>query len=158
MKASVGDRIVIASDRLDRPTRDGRIIECRNADGSPPYLIEWSDTGRTALFFPGSDAHVERHGGAETPHETPRHVKTWRVELHLFESEDSTTAHATLVAETPGIDAVGRARRRHEDADVPEIGDEVAATRALRRLADRLLGAASDDIAAVEGHPVTLRP
>jgi hypothetical protein len=158
MKASVGDRIVIASDRLDRPTRDGRIIECRNADGSPPYLIEWSDTGRTALFFPGSDAHVEHQGDLETPREPLRHVKTWRVDLQLFESEDSTTAHATLLAETSGIDAVGRARRRHEDANVPEIGDEVAAARALRRLADRLLGTASDDIAAVEGHPVSLRP
>lgn len=158
MKASVGDRIVIASDRLDRPSRDGRIIECRNADGSPPYLIEWLDTGRTALFFPGSDAHVEHLGGVETPHEPSRHVKTWRVELNLFESGDSTTAHATLVAEAPGIDAVGKARRRPDAADVPEIGDEVAAARALRRLADRLLGAASDDIAAVEGHPVSLRP
>jgi hypothetical protein len=158
MKASVGDRIVIASDRLDRPTRDGRIIECRNADGSPPYLIEWSDTGRTALFFPGSDAHVEHQADTKTPHEPSRHVKTWRVELHLFESEESTTAHATLLADAPGIDAVGRARRRHDDANVPEIGDEVAAARALRRLADRLLGTAADDIAAVEGHPVSLRP
>ena len=158
MKASVGDRIVIASDRVDRPTRDGRIIECRNADGSPPYLIEWSDTGRTALFFPGSDAHVEHLGGVDTPHDSSRHVKTWRVELNLFESGDSTTAHATLLAEAPGIEAVGKARRRPDDADVPEIGDEVATARALRRLADRLLGAASDDIAAVEGHPVSLRP
>ena len=158
MKASVGDQIVIASDRLDRSARDGRIIECRHADGSPPYLIEWSDTGRTALFFPGSDAHVEHLGGVEPPHEPSRHVKTWRVELSLFESGDSTTAHATLVAEAPSIDAVGKARRRSDDADVPKIGDEVAAARALRRLADRLLGAASDDIAAVEGHPVSLRP
>jgi len=158
MKASVGDRIVIASDRLDRPTRDGRVIDCRNVDGSPPYLVEWSDTGRTSLFFPGPDAHVAHQREVETHHEPPQHVKTWRVELHLFESGDSTTAHATLLAEAPGIDAVGRARRSPDDANVPEIGDEVAAARALRRLADRLLGAASDDIAAVEGHPVSLRP
>ncbi len=159
MKASVGDRIVIVSDRLDRPARDGRIIECRNEDGSPPYLIEWSDTGRTALFFPGSDAHVEHLGHAKTlPHEPPRHVKTWRVELQLFESGDSTTAHATLLAEAPGIDAVGKARRRQDDVDVPEIGDEVAAARALRRLADRLLGVACDDIADIQGHPVSLLP
>ena len=158
MKASVGDRIVIASDRLDRPSRDGQIIECRNVDGSPPYLVEWSDTGRTSLFFPGADAHVSHQGDVDTHHEPPRHVKTWRVELNLFESGDSTTAHATLLAEAPGIDAVGRARRSPRDANVPEIGDEVAAARALRRLADRLLGTASDDIAAVEGLPVSLRP
>ncbi|MFI5100111.1 MAG: dsRBD fold-containing protein [Actinomycetes bacterium] len=39
---------------------------------------------------------------------------------------------------------------------MPEIGDEIAAARALRRLADLLLGTAAEDIAAVEGRPVTL--
>src|SRR6185369_14868971 len=62
MKASVGDRIVIASNRLDHPLRDGKIVECPHDDGSPPYVVEWSDTGQTGLFFPGPDAHVEHHG------------------------------------------------------------------------------------------------
>lgn len=163
MKASVGDRIVIASNRVDRPLRDGRIVECRHEDGSPPYLVEWFDTGLTGLFFPGPDAHVQHVGGeipAEHQRETPppRHVKTWRVELRVFESGDDTTAHAVLVAEVPGIEAQGSARRHPQDADVPEIGDEVAVARALRRLSDRLLGVASEDIAAVEGHPVELQP
>jgi Domain of unknown function (DUF1876) len=39
---------------------------------------------------------------------------------------------------------------------VPEVGDEVAAARALHRLADRLLGVAADDLAGIEGHPVQL--
>jgi len=163
MKASVGDRIVIASNRLDRPLRDGRVVECRHEDGSPPYVVEWSDTGQTALFFPGPDAHVQQLGG-EVPAQqqvgaaSARHIKTWRVEVSLFESEGDTTAHAVLVAEVPGIEAKGSARRHPLDADVPEIGDEVAVARALRRLSDRLLGVASHDIAALEGHPVELEP
>ena len=162
MKASVGDRIVIASNRLDRPLRDGRIVECRHEDGSPPYVVEWSDTGHTGLFFPGADAHVQHFGG-EIPArqgeaQPAQHVKTWRVEVSLFESDGDTTAHAVLVAEVPGIEARGSARRHPLDGDVPEIGEEVAVARALRRLSDRLLGVASHDIAVLEGHPVELRP
>ena len=28
----------------------------RHEDGSPPYVVRWSDTGDQALFFPGPDA------------------------------------------------------------------------------------------------------
>jgi hypothetical protein len=163
MKASVGDRIVIASNRLDSPLRDGKIVECRHDDGSPPYVVEWAETGQTGLFFPGPDAQVQHFAG-EIPTQQQgdvqpeRHVKTWRVEVTLFESDSDTMAHAVLVAEVPGIDATGRARRNPGEVDVPEIGDEVAVARALRRLSDRLLGIAAEDIAALEGHPVKLLP
>lgn len=176
MKASVGDRIVVASNRVERPVRDGRIVECRHEDGSPPYVVEWADTGQTGLFFPGPDAQVQPSAGdipAQQPSpapaepdqpatdqpptaQPPRHVKTWQVQVSLFESGDETTAHAVLAAEVPGIEARGSARRNPHDPPVPEIGDEVAVARALRRLSDRLLGAASEDISALEGHRVTL--
>jgi hypothetical protein len=169
MKASVGDRIVIASNRLDHPLRDGKIVECRHDDGSPPYVVEWSDTGQTGLFFPGPDAHVEHHGDEDVAVrqavteqaggvQSGRDVKTWQVEVSVFESEGDTTAHAVLVAEVPGVDATGRTYRNPHDADVPQIGDEIAVARALRRLSDRLLGVAAEDIAALEGHPVVLHP
>lgn len=167
MKASVGDRIVIASNRLDSPSRDGKVVECRHGDGTPPYVVEWTDTGQTGLFFPGPDAQVQHLAGVPTqPGDEPRpvdvqperHVKTWRVEVSLFESQGDTTAHAVLVAEVPGIDARGSAHRNPHDIDVPEIGDEVAVARALRRLSDRLLGVAEGDIAAREGHAVVVKP
>ena len=169
MKASVGDRIVIASNRLDHPLRDGKIVECRHDDGTPPYVVEWSDTGQTGLFFPGPDAHVQHPGDVGTAQQAAvtapsgeiqpgRDVKTWQVEVSVFESEGDTTAHAVLVAEVPGVDATGRTYRNPHDADVPEIGDEIAVARALRRLSDRLLGVAAEDIAALEGHPVVLHP
>jgi len=159
MKAAVGDRIVIASGRVDSPVRDGRVLEVRNTDGSPPYVVEWSDSGHTGLLFPGPDAQVQHlgHQGQAAEAVQPGHVKSWRVEVNLFESADDTTAHAVLVAEVPGIEAKGVAHRNPGDANVPEIGDEVAVARALRRLADRLLSTAADDITAVEGHPVVLR-
>ncbi len=59
MKASVGDRLVISSNRVDVPPRDGRIVEVHSPDGGPPYLVEWSDDGHQGLVFPGPDAHIE---------------------------------------------------------------------------------------------------
>lgn len=158
MKASVGDRIVIASNRVDGPLRDGRVVACRHEDGTPPYDVEWSDTGKTGLFFPGPDVLVEHVAGGEAlPPEPTGRVKTWRVEVSVFEAGDDTTAHAVLAADVPGIEARGSARRNPHDADMPVIGDEVAVARALRQLSDRLLGTASEGISASEGHPVELR-
>ncbi len=163
MKASVGDRIVIASTRLDGPVRDGRIVEVSHPDGAPPYLVEWSGDGHRALVFPGPDAQLVRgepqHPTARVAEAGPtlRHVRSWQVRVDLFESGGETTAHAVLSTEAPTqLDARGTAHRRSGDEDVPEIGDEIAAARALRRLADLLLGTAAEDISAVEGRPVTL--
>ena len=37
MKASVGDRLVLASSVVDGTVRDGTVIDVRHPDGSPPY-------------------------------------------------------------------------------------------------------------------------
>jgi hypothetical protein len=165
MRASVGDQIVIASNRLDRPDRHGHIVEVPHADGTPPYVVEWDD-GRRATFYPGPDAHVERAGaGHEGLPEAypvsepapPRHVKTWTVRVDVFEEGDSTVAHAVLHGEAPTpLEEEGKAVRKPEDPPVPEIGDEVAVSRALRRLADRLMSTASGDLSDVSGRMVSL--
>jgi len=59
MYAEVGDRLIIQSAHLEGPVRDGEILEVRGKDGSPPYLVRWSDNGHEALVFPGPDAHVQ---------------------------------------------------------------------------------------------------
>lgn len=59
MFAQVGDRLVVRSTHVDGPVRDGEIIEVRHPDGSPPYVVRWSDDGHEALVFPGPDAFVE---------------------------------------------------------------------------------------------------
>ncbi|MFD1505526.1 DUF1876 domain-containing protein [Georgenia yuyongxinii] len=88
---------------------------------------------------------------------------TWTVKIELFTADEVrsddpiTTAHATLTTTQGGsLDGYGRARLNPDDQDVPEIGEELAAARALRDLADRLLRTTSDDIAAVEHHKVHL--
>ncbi len=52
MKAQKGDRIVLAGEQVDRPTRDGEVLEVRGKDGEPPYLVRGSD-GHTGLLYPG---------------------------------------------------------------------------------------------------------
>ncbi|MFN8193974.1 MAG: DUF1918 domain-containing protein [Nocardioidaceae bacterium] len=59
MHASVGDRLVVRSQHLDGPVRDGEIIEIRGSDGAPPYVVRWADSGHESLVFPGPDAYVE---------------------------------------------------------------------------------------------------
>jgi hypothetical protein len=173
MEAAVGDRIVVAAAVLGGQVRDGEILEV-SSHGGPPFLVRWADDGRETLFFPGPDAHVSHQdlgesgppataqpastGTANVARAAP-HVKNWSVDLYLFEQGDATTAHAVLHTNArTRLDSQGEAHRNPRDEDVPEIGDEVAAARALRRLADRLLGVASDDIQAIEGHEVHLRP
>ena len=59
MFAKAGDRILVHSRHVDGPVRDGEIIEVQHADGSPPYVVRWSDTGHETLIFPGPDAEVQ---------------------------------------------------------------------------------------------------
>jgi hypothetical protein len=59
MHATVGDRLVIRSQHLGEPVRDGEILEVRHEDGSPPYRVLWADTGRESLVYPGPDAAVQ---------------------------------------------------------------------------------------------------
>lgn len=155
MKAAVGDRIVTASGVVGGATRDGVVVECPHGDGTPPYRVRWSDTGEETLVFPGPDTVVDHAepvfapGGAGGAGGTRTLV--WQVEITLNESSGSTTAEAT-VRGLPEVRAVGHARKAPEDPEVPQIGDEIAAARALRRLADRMLAVAEDDVSAAVGH------
>lgn len=154
MKAAVGDRIVVASTIVDQPLRDGRVVEVRHADGTPPYVVEWSDSGERTLVFPGPDAQI-RHSGPEAPPAPPRRVvKTWTATITIAEEGPETTATVVLSDEAPQpLDGVGHAHRNPHDPESAVIGDEVAVARALRRLADRLLGTAEADIRAQTGVP-----
>ena len=66
MYAEAGDRLVVRSLHLDGPVRDAEILEVKHEDGSPPYLVRWSDTGHEALVFPGPDAYVEHYAATHT--------------------------------------------------------------------------------------------
>jgi hypothetical protein len=67
MFAAVGDRLVVRNLHVGEVVRDGEIIEVPHADGSPPYVVRWSDDGHVSMVFPGPDAYVQHfeHAAAE---------------------------------------------------------------------------------------------
>jgi len=87
------------------------------------------------------------------------HTETWHVDLFLAESGKDTTARAVLHGSSAATQPVGtgRARRAAGDPSVPEIGQEVAAARALHALSHELLRLAEHDIEVLEDdHDVTI--
>ena len=76
--------------------------------------------------------------------------RTWTVEIVIneYDEERRTRAQARLHADSGStLHGEGEARRRPSDREVPEIGDELAAARALADLAYRLLDVTAGDIA-----------
>lgn len=58
MRAKPGDRIMVHSQRQGEQDRDGEVLQVQASDGSPPYWVRWSDTGRTGLYYPSSEAYI----------------------------------------------------------------------------------------------------
>lgn len=83
--------------------------------------------------------------------------KSWNVQIDIGEHEGMTRATAHLrTGDRTALTGTGTARLNPADPDVPEIGDELAAARALSQLAHALLEAAADDISGVLHKPVEL--
>ena len=70
MKAAVGDELVIESAHEGEARRVGVIVELRNEDGSPPYVVRWLHVEQETLVFPGPrracDAQSRRHGSRQS--------------------------------------------------------------------------------------------
>jgi hypothetical protein len=148
MDAQVGDRLVVEGNRVGTPRRIGTVVEALGMTASPQYRVQWDD-GRETVFCPGSDARVEPGEGSEPA--PPRQAVT-TVELRFEETEDHTDAWVTLGTPTETFDGWGRARRNPVDDNVPLVGEELAAARALIALADSLRTAAGDLMSRGE-HP-----
>ena len=81
-------------------------------------------------------------------------MMTWNVRIDIGEHDGRARAVAHLrTRDTDRMVGVGFARLAPTDRDVPEIGAEIAAARALAELSRRLLGAATQDVEAVTGEP-----
>ncbi|GGK95831.1 DUF1876 domain-containing protein [Streptomyces flaveus] len=74
------------------------------------------------------------------------HTVEWKVRLYLFEEERTTKARVVLDTGTTELAGHGAAHRNPADMDVPEIGDKLAAGRALHDLGRQLVNVAERDI------------
>ena len=75
-------------------------------------------------------------------------VDSWLVEISLHEEDGTTRAEARLTRDGVGMTGHGVARRNPDDRQVMQIGEEIAAARALSDLAHQLL---SDAAGQIEG-------
>ena len=78
----------------------------------------------------------------------------WTVNIAFTEEGDRTRADATLELASERFHGYGRASRSPQDPNVPVIGQDLAAARALSELAHHLLETAAERIEKFEGHPV----
>jgi hypothetical protein len=81
-------------------------------------------------------------------------AKQWTVQIFINEDDDDTRTDARAVLSARGSkrhESVGYARRNPDDRAIPEIGDELAAGRALADLAAKLLEDGADDVAQFAG-------
>jgi uncharacterized protein DUF1876 len=81
---------------------------------------------------------------------------TWTVEIEFTEDEDKTRADAVLRGAPADLRGWGRARRNPTDPDMPSIGEEIAAARALADLSHHLLDQAAHRIESWAGHEIRL--
>ena len=76
-------------------------------------------------------------------------ARTWTVEIFIDEHDDQRRTHAKARLSTRDKTTLigeGAALRNPADFEVPEIGDELAAARALADLSHQLLESAAGDI------------
>jgi hypothetical protein len=83
--------------------------------------------------------------------------ETGEIEMTFEETGDHTDATATVNIRGVTFTGAGRARRNPTDPDMPMVGDELAAARALSDLAHHLIDAAAETISEREGSPAHLR-
>ena len=71
---------------------------------------------------------------------------TRQVDLSFTEDEERTRADAILELRGERFHGFGQAKRAPQDPNVPVVGEELAAARALSDLAHKLLDAAAERI------------
>ncbi|TXS15357.1 DUF1918 domain-containing protein [Streptomyces sp. adm13(2018)] len=70
MWARLGDRVVVGGSTVGDEGRDGE-RRVHHEDGTPPFDVRWSDTGRVTLVLPGPDARVQHLPPHDTMDVTP---------------------------------------------------------------------------------------
>ncbi|NYH55389.1 hypothetical protein HNR06_004978 [Nocardiopsis arvandica] len=165
MRAQVGDRLVVESPRVDAHRRTGVVTGVRGLGGSPPYQVHWSDAerGHDTLVYPGPDAHVEHPpggtGAADAEEaDAMQTTKRWNVDVVVSEESEGDSARTwaevgLATDEGTALRGHGMARKHPTDMDVPEIGEELAVSRALSDLSRQLRQVAAADINDYSGLP-----
>ncbi|NGO07341.1 DUF1876 domain-containing protein [Streptomyces sp. HC44] len=83
----------------------------------------------------------------------------WHIDLDIDRSDTESEATATLqLPDTTRLTTHGHARRNPDDPDQAQVGEELAAARALNDLARRLLRKAAHEIEEATHSPAHPHP
>jgi hypothetical protein len=140
MDAQVGDRLVVQGHQVGTKPRSGTVVEVLGSEDARRYRVRWDD-GHQTVFFPSSDT---RSSGETTTAGAPARRSVTTVELRFVEDDTRTQAWATLRTPDRTFTGTGEARRNPVDDNVPLVGEELAAARALIDLADHLRSSAGE--------------
>jgi hypothetical protein len=106
-----------------------------------------------AAIVAGHDEQDERGEALEPGDDGTPHAG-WTIHVSFTENDERTRADARLEVGQEEWHGWGRARRNPIDPDIPAIGKELAAARALSDISHQLVDAAARRIEVFEGHPV----
>jgi hypothetical protein len=168
MRMQVGDKVLVASHHVGRPPRRGRITKLPGS-GTPHFWVRW-ESGSESLYFPDADCVVlcadggHQFVGAPDPmavHDpgtdpsAPNAVhRSASAQVWFDEDERHTEARVTIQFRDVELTGFGLANRNPHDPNLPAVGEELAAARALSDLAHQLLDLAGLHIEHHAGHPV----
>ncbi|MFF2324505.1 MULTISPECIES: DUF1876 domain-containing protein [unclassified Streptomyces] len=77
----------------------------------------------------------------------------WKVRVGLSEEDGTTRAEAVLDTGSEKVVGHGVARCNPQDVDIPAIGDELAASRAMKDVAAQLMKVADQEMETVGAGP-----
>ena len=83
-------------------------------------------------------------------------IETSEIEITFSEDERHTEARASLTIRGTTFVGAGRARRNPADPNMPMVGEELAAARALSDLSHQLVDAVTETISEREGRQAHL--
>jgi hypothetical protein len=61
-KAEVGDRLVVESEHVGVPAREGEVLEVIGTEDAIHYLVRWEDGHRTFIYPSVGSTAVVHHG------------------------------------------------------------------------------------------------
>jgi hypothetical protein len=67
MLAKVGDRIVVESERMDVPPREGEVLEVIPHDVRPEFRVRWLDGHESEVRLPAGSFRILADTGRDRP-------------------------------------------------------------------------------------------
>jgi hypothetical protein len=98
MTTQIGDEIMIMSQKLHQPVREGEIRGVSDDPGGVVYVVRWSDTGHESLLRSGPDVAIKHRHGHGSGRAGPRlsrlrHPLEWRHSRDLERRQQDRDEH-----------------------------------------------------------------